>query len=258
MNAHAIKHPTHDTRRGPEVRAVGIAEPFRWIAAGVRDFRRTPGRSLLYGVLFAAVCLATYALTAALPWFTVAFLTGLLLIGPYLATGLYVAARQMESGESVSIRAAWQTLVARKTNLALFALFLALVMAAWVRLAALLFAIKFDLLSPSIEGYLGILSGQGDPAVVIYFVVIGFLLAATVFVTSALAVPMIVDRDSGPFTAIAASARAVAHNWPAMLVWAAIIVALTAVGIATFFAGFAVLFPVLGYATWHSYRAMAE
>ncbi len=43
-----------------------------------------------------------------------------------------------------------------------------------------------------------------------------------------------------------------------MAVWAMSIVALTAVGIATAFVGFAVIFPVLGYATWHSYRALVR
>ena len=258
MSTHAVEVPARDTLVNHKARKVGVAAPFRWIAAGVRDFRRAPGRSLLYGTLFAAVCWATYALSLSLPWFTLAFLTGLLLIGPYLATGLYIAARQMEADEPASIQDAWHTLLARKTNLALFAVFLALIMAAWVRLSALLFAIQFDLFSPSIEGYLGILSGQGDPAVIAFFLGIGFLLAATVFVTSAVSIPMIVDRDTGPFTAISASARAVKHNWLAMLVWAALIVILSAVGIATFFVAFVVLFPVLGYATWHSYRAMVE
>lgn len=258
MNTHAIPDPARGTLGHRSIRNVGIADPFRWIGAGIRDFRRAPGKSLLYGALFLAACLATYALTLSLPWFTLAFLTGLLLLGPYLATGLYIAARQMEAGEPTSIHEAWRTLMARKTNLALFALFLGLVMAAWVRLSALLFAIKFDLFSPSIEGYLGILSGQGDPWVLAYFVGIGFILAATVFITSAVAVPMIVDRDAGPFAAIATSARAVTQNWPAMLIWAGLIVTLSAVGIATFFAGLVVLFPVLGYATWHSYRAMVD
>ena len=258
MSAHAIPGPQRDTLGDRKVRKVGVSEPFHWISAGVGDFRRAAGRSLLYGALFAAVCWATYALTLNLPWFTLAFLTGLLLIGPYLATGLYIAARQMEAGESASIREAWRVIAARKTNLALFALFLALIMAAWVRLSALLFAIQFDVLSPSIEGYLGVLSGHGDPAVLAYFLGIGFLLAATVFVTSAVAIPMIVDRDSSPFAAISASARAVRHNWPAMLVWASLIVALSAIGIATYFVAFVALFPVLGYATWHSYRAMVE
>jgi uncharacterized membrane protein len=41
-----------------------------------------------------------------------------------------------------------------------------------------------------------------------------------------------------------------------MLIWAALIVALTAIGIATLFVGMLVIFPVLGYATWHSYRSL--
>lgn len=258
MSTHAIEGASRGALGHHKVRKVGVADPFRWIGDGIRDFSRAPGKSLIYGALFAAACWTTYALTLSLPWFTLAFLTGLLLMGPYLATGLYIAARQMQAGEPVSIRGAWRILAARKTNLALFALFLGLVMAAWVRLSALLFAIQFDLFSPSIEGYLGILSGQGDPWVLAYFVGIGFLLAATVFITSAVAIPMIVDRDASPFAAIAASARSVTHNWPAMSIWAALIVILSAVGIATLFAGFIVLFPILGYATWHSYRAMLE
>ena len=50
--------------------------------------------------------------------------------------------------------------------------------------------------------------------------------------------------------------RAVVRNPGAMAVWAAAIVALTAIGIATAFVGLALIFPVLGYATWHSYRSL--
>jgi uncharacterized membrane protein len=256
MHSHSVRHIDSMPHVGEEVRAVRLAEPVRWVAAGVRDFAHAPVHSLLYGALFASACALTAALTLSLPWFTVAFLTGLLLMGPYLATGLYVAARQLQAGEPVSIRAALDTLWERRTNLSLFVLFLALIMAAWVRFAALLFAIQFDLFSPSIEGYLGLLRGQGDPVVLAYFIGIGFLLAVTVFVTSAVAVPHIIERDVNPIAAIGLSARAVARNWPAMLVWSVLILSLTAVGLITAFAGFLVLFPVLGYATWHSYRDM--
>jgi uncharacterized membrane protein len=89
VNSHALQDPERGTFGHRSIRNVGIADPFRWIGAGIRDFRRAPGKSLLYGALFLAACLATYALTMSLPWFTLAFLTGLLLLGPYLATGLY-------------------------------------------------------------------------------------------------------------------------------------------------------------------------
>jgi uncharacterized membrane protein len=43
-----------------------------------------------------------------------------------------------------------------------------------------------------------------------------------------------------------------------MLVWAAIIGVLTVVGVLTAFIGLAVLFPLLGHATWHAYRDLVE
>jgi uncharacterized membrane protein len=39
-----------------------------------------------------------------------------------------------------------------------------------------------------------------------------------------------------------------------MLVWSALIVALTALGFATFLIGMIVVAPILGHATWHAYR----
>jgi uncharacterized membrane protein len=245
------------TTSASEIRSVRLGEPFAWLRAGWRDFAAAPGVSLLYGAIFALACLGLVALTRQLPWFTIAFLTGLLAMGPFLAAGLYTAARQLAAGEPVSVRAGLGLLRSRSTNLALFAVFLALIMAAWVRLSALLFAVKFGTFSPSIEGYLGVLGGSGgDPIVWAYFVSIGLALAGVVFVTSAVAIPLILDRDAGPITAMQTSARAVARNWPAMLVWAGLIVVLTTVGIASFFVAMLMIFPVLGYATWHSYRRL--
>jgi uncharacterized membrane protein len=43
-----------------------------------------------------------------------------------------------------------------------------------------------------------------------------------------------------------------------MLVWAASIVALVVVGLATLYAGLALTVPLLGHATWHAYRDLVE
>ncbi len=233
-----------------------IAEPLDWLAAGIRSFAAAPTGSLLYGTLFTRACWLTLALSWSLPWFTIAFLTGLLLFGPFLAAGLYVAARQQESGEPISIRGSLALIWDRRSNLSLFALFLGLIAAAWVRLAALIFAIQFTTFSPSMDAYLGLLSGRFDLGVTILFLGIGFLLAGTVFVTSAVAIPMILDRDVSPITAMQTSYRNFLLNWPAMLLWAALIVILSGIGLLTFFIGMIVIFPILGYATWHSYRRM--
>jgi uncharacterized membrane protein len=39
-----------------------------------------------------------------------------------------------------------------------------------------------------------------------------------------------------------------------MIVWAALIAGLTAIGFATLLFGLAIVLPVLGHATWHAYR----
>lgn len=175
-----------------------------------------------------------------------------------MASGLYAASRDMQQGREATIDNSLRLLIKRSTNLALFAALLALVMAAWVRISALLFAIKFSTLSPSIEAYTALFSSAEGWITLSYFIGIGFLLVTSVFVISAVAIPAILDKDVDFITAMQTSYRAVTHNPATMALWAVIIVAMTVVGVMTAFVGFAVLFPILGYATWHSYRSLVK
>jgi len=240
------------------IERVFLAAPFGWIRGGIADFRRVPLLSLLYGVLFAALCGGVYLLVRSVPWFALAYVTGLVVVGPFLASGLYTASRELERGAVPTITGSLRLLSQRGTYLALFSLLLALLMAAWIRFSALLFAIKFNTLSPSIQAYRDMLGSSDGWIVLSFFVGIGFLLAALVFVVSAVAIPLILDRDADLVAAVATSARAVRRNPGVMAIWATTIVALTAIGIATAFVGMVVIFPVLGYATWHSYRALVK
>ena len=241
-----------------DIARVSVTAPLSWIRRGIDDFRRAPGLSLLYGFLFAGLCAGVYLLISGVPWYTTGYLTGLVVIGPFLASGLYVASRDIERGVAPSIDGSLRLIGRRRTYLALFSLMLALVMSAWVRFSALLFALKFNTLSPSVEAYTSMLASSEGWIALGYFIGIGFLLATVVFVVSAVAIPLILDKDADFITAIQKSYRVVTANPGAMTVWAALIVALTAIGVATLFVGLAVIFPVLGYATWHSYRATVK
>jgi len=263
MTMQAVHHQPSDdqplaTEYVPVIRRVPVTASLDWLKAGWTTLIHTPGPSLLYGLLFSLVCFGAAMLTVSNPGFTTAFLTGLLLIGPVLATGLYVAARQYDGGEPVSIRASLALLWDRRTNLSLFVIFLALVMSAWVRLSALLFALQVNAFAPNAYNWEGFLAGRFDPVIIGFLVAIGAILALVVFVSSAIAVPMIADRDAGPVTAVTTSYRAVKENLPAMALWAALIVGLTLFGILTWFIAMVFLFPLLGYATWHSYRDLVE
>ena len=82
----------------------------------------------------------------------------------------------------------------------------------------------------------------------------GAALAVVAFAISAVAVPMLMDRDVNVVTAIVTSVAAVRRNWQAMALWAAIVAFFTLLGLATFCIGLAVTLPLISHATWHAYR----
>lgn len=241
-----------------QVAKVATTAPFHWLNAGIKDFRTAPGLSLLYGFLFAGATAGVYLLMMSMPWYSIAYLTGLVVLGPFMASGLYAASRDMEQGRPASINNSLRLLIKRSTYLALFAVTLSLVMAAWVRIAALIFAVQSNTLNPSIEAYTSFFASPEGWIALSYYVGIGLLLVSVVFVISAVAAPMILDKDVDFITAMQTSYRAVVGNPGAMATWALMIAAMTAIGVATAFIGLAVIFPVLGYATWHSYRSLVK
>jgi uncharacterized membrane protein len=46
------------------------------------------------------------------------------------------------------------------------------------------------------------------------------------------------------------------NNLVPMIAWGAIVLGLVVISVATALIGFIVIFPLLGHATWHAYRAM--
>ena len=86
------------------------------------------------------------------------------------------------------------------------------------------------------------------------YIACGGVLAAIVFGVSVVAVPLIIDRHASASDAMRTSLRVTLANFPAMLVWAGLIVIVTAIGFATLLVGMVIVAPLLGYATWHAYR----
>jgi uncharacterized membrane protein len=67
---------------------------------------------------------------------------------------------------------------------------------------------------------------------------------------------MILGEKADLLPSIFMSVGAVAANPRAMALWAAIIVAGSAAGIATLFLGLILTMPLLGHASWHAYRSV--
>ena len=79
-----------------------------------------------------------------------------------------------------------------------------------------------------------------------------FLLSLAI---SAFSIPMMYDREIDALTAMGHSWALVLNNLKAMIVWGAIVLVLFVLSLATALVGLVVVFPLLGHATWHAYKA---
>jgi uncharacterized membrane protein len=240
------------------IREVPFDAPYSWLAAGWRDMWRAPLVSLSYGAIFAAVgvLLAVGLTHVALLSLIIVLAAGFVLVGPMLAAGLYEASRRLEKSETVSLASVLRAGFFGGRQLAYMGVLLMLIYLAWVEIALLLFMLFFGpqpippldvfasnlLLTPRGLGLLIIGSG------------VGMALAATVFIISAVAVPLLMVEPLDVVTAATVSARACRKNPKAMALWAALIAGLMLLGFVALFLGLMITFPLTGHATWHAYR----
>lgn len=240
----------------PAIKQVRAARTLRWLWRGWHDFRRSWPISLSYGVLFAALGGLVMIWSRDSTHLTMALISGFALVAPFLAIGFYAISSRLEHGlDAGGFFHPLSKLRRNAASIGLFALMLAFIMSVWERISALLvgFFLKNDLVA---SGYfsLGLLFESEHQGFVIAYMFFGAILAALVFALSAVSLPMMMDRPVDTVTAIMTSLWAVWRNPLPMLAWAGLIGVLTLVGVLTAFIGLAVLFPVLGHASWHAYR----
>jgi uncharacterized membrane protein len=241
-----------------QIRRVRSVDCWHWLALGWEDLRAHPFTSVGYGSLFV---LGAYGLTFGLQMLDMLYLVtpltaGFLLVAPALSVGLYDLSRRREAGEPLSF---WSAVGAWRRNtfhLLTAGLVLMLFLMIWVRLAALIFAVSFPYTNMTAAGIGEALWSWEGVAFLLIGSLVGGVMALTAFVFGAVSLPMMVERRVDIFTAALVSALAVGRNRWTMLLWAALLVGLSGLGIATAFIGLALVIPLLGHATWHAYRAM--
>lgn len=256
--AHALQHPspTVPTQR---VRAVEASRPFAWLRRGWDDFTLMRNAALTYGVLITVAGLVLLFVAWNVTYLVPALVGGFLLVAPFAAIGLYSMAQQHEAGREVSLTqadAAWRR---NAGSIALFGLLLTLALILWERTAAIVFALSFRGNVPDLGNLVHdlLLSGQHLP-LLLAFIGAGALYAIGVLMLSAVTAPMLLDRPVDVVTAVLTSVRCCVANPAAMLLWAGLIALLTAIGFATAMLGLLVIFPWLGFASWHAYRDLVD
>lgn len=238
----------------PALNSLAPDAPLRWLKLAVNDIKAAPLMSMAYGLLFALIGVGITLASISQPQFTLTFWTGFLLVGPFLAIGLYRAAQLHEQGEKMEAGRCFKTLFRNNSQVAVFMVLMLIVMMAWIRFSTLMVALWFGQLSPGIEAFTSALGSTEGLAFLAVLFASGGLFAFIVFAASALTLPMLLDGKTELIPALIASFKVVFDQPRVMLTWALIVAGLTFIGMVTFFVGLVVIFPLLGYATWHSYR----
>lgn len=243
----------------PGIRQIGMDRPLAWLQAGWADLKANPLPSLAYGLLFAlGGDLIILALLQSPHLLTVS-ISGFFLVAPLLAAGLYELSRRTEAGEKILFIDSIKCFTRNGQSLAFFGLILALIMLMWERFSAVAFALIDATSAPMASAYLNeiLFDGQHLAFAATWFA-LGGILALFVYALSVVSVPLMLDRDADVATAVMTSLRACAANAGPLLLWAALLVALTLLGFATLLFGLVLIMPILGHASWHAYRELVE
>lgn len=236
---------------------VSIGRPFTWLSRGWMDMRKNWAASLGYGALIVAIGWTVLIFLGTHPYFVAAAFSGFLLVAPAISAGVTEMSRRYASGQPATFDDSLDGFGRKSGSLLAFGGILALCAIAWFTISAYLLGTVFHIETPSMEEtvYRGFIDQMSRSQVGAYFAV-GGALAALVFVLSVVSVPLIIDKGASAGQAMGASVRAAFMNIPAMIVWSALILVLTAVGYAPLLGGLLIVGPLLGHATWHAYQDM--
>lgn len=231
-----------------------------WLAAGWRDLRRGPGASLAYGIVVTALSWAVLAGLSAvgLLYLALPAISGFLIVGPFLAIGLYEKSRRLEQGDPVDLRAMVLMRPASGSQLAFAGLLLGLLVLFWLRAADLLYALFFGLgpIPAAGDAVLNLIDSPHGWALLVVGSLVGGLFAAFAFALSLFAVPTLMAEKRDALTAMGLSLATTTQNLAPCIAWGVIVAAGMALSAATGLLALIVVFPVLGHGTWHAWRAI--
>ena len=239
------------------INEITLDQPWQWIGQGWNDFKRAPLLSVAYGMIFFVVSiLLTLLIFSSNLFFLVPPLAaGFFLIAPILAVFLYDTSRRLKKGETPSFGDTCKSCRDNPFNLSVMGVILMLVLVFWMMIANLVFAIFFSNAVLTFDNFLPTLFLSGNsPLFLAAGILSGGIIALGVFSITVITVPMLIDRDVNVLQAIATSYHAVLKNPKPLLLWASLIVMFVCLGFLTFYIGFVISMPVIGYATWHAYR----
>ena len=253
----------------PVVRTIGPLQPLHWLALGWRDMTRAGAVSLAHGLALALFGAAIMLVAHHRFWLLAGALSGFMVVAPVLATSMYALSRALERGEPANGAVVlktwlnWQNSHVNKWGndywcMVQFGALLALAATGWVITSAALITLLAPVPIATPLDFLRHVVMAPNSGLFELWLALGSLMAAPIFASSVVAMPLLVDRRATLRQAVLASWQTVLCNPLPMALWAALILGLTLVGMGTLLLGLILVMPLLGHSSWHAYRDLID
>ena len=230
-----------------------------WLRAALTDARAYPFISLFYGACFWMMALLLGWLFQSSPEYVMSLASGCLLVGPFLAMGLYDVSRRRMRGQVARLRDSLLCWRFQLRSMGLLALVFLVLELLWGRASLVVFAVFFNTGLPSTTGVVQAVFNPDNWEFIVAYVLVGGVFAAVVFATAVVSIPMILDHDADAITAAIASMEVVVRNPGVMAAWGLLISGTIALALALpWGSGLLVLGPLLGHASWHAYCSAVQ
>ncbi len=246
-----------------KTQSISIDQPFQWLRKGWLDFVHSPWIGLAHG--FAIAWSGFFLLLIAYDqfWILAGAATGFLAVAPVVAVGLYAVSRELEQGRPANFELvfktwwSWRGKPHHDWRLVRFGLLLCLSGAGWVLTSAALITLASPEPVNQPLDFLRHVVLARDNYVFELWLLLGGTLAAPVFASTVITLPLLLDRKISILDAVLVSWKVVMENPGPMALWAALIMITTMIGAITI-VGSIIIIPVLGHASWHCYRAVVN
>jgi uncharacterized membrane protein len=249
--------------KAPVVRSVTFSDIMAALKEGFSDFRRAPLFGLFFGAFYAfgGILITWLMLWNDMVYWVIPLVIGFMLIGPFVAVGLYEVSRALEQGRPLSWSGVMGVMFRQREREFVWMSFVTLfVFWIWIYQVRLLLALFFGLKTFStFDAFLTMLftTANGLTFLVVGHIV-GAILSLVLFSLTVVSFPLLLDREVDFITAMITSVKAVVTSPAAMIAWAICIVVLTILAMLPAFLGLIFVLPILGHATWHLYRRLVE
>lgn len=256
-------------RAVPHVRTITLTQPVQWLLLAWRDMAQCGWVSFAHGLALALGGAAILAVAHHRFWLLAGALSGFLLVAPVLATSLYALSRALERGEPVGVGVVlktwlnWQNSHINKWGndywcLVQFGALLALAGTGWVLTSAALITLLAPVPIATPLDFIRYVVLAPDSYLFELWLAVGGVLAAPIFASSAVAIPLLLDRRVSLMQAVLTSWQTVLVNPLPMAFWATLIMGFTLFGLGSLLLGLIAIIPMLGHASWHAYRDLVD